>query len=269
MPAIDPSRLRHQIEHVAEAFADPARLRSRTLDLLEFYASRVRAGSGGGRTGTVRSFGVPVAVMRALQQALQERAQAEPHDGAMAAEMLWAVPVLEARWLAVALLESQHVLSLPGWIAAWAETADDPQLVARLAVGPMRRVWIDAPDLFWQSAAANLAGEGPATTVTLLALEHLLPGLAADDLPRLFTILEASAIPQAGEAWRAYLEMMRALVRRSPAETARFLVDAIEGSRPAAPRVARQLLAEFPTRQHEALREALRPGETTRARRVR
>jgi len=262
MPAVELSRLQHQLDHVTEVFGDPARLRSRCLDLLDFYAVRVRPGSSGGRTGTVRSLGVPAAVMRALQQALVGRADADSYAGAMAAETLWATPVMESRWLAISLLERQPLASLPDWIATWSETAEDPQLLERLAVGPQRRLWRGDPDLFWRAAADDLHADGAPTTVALLALEEIVPDLNPDDLPRVFAVLEAAPVPVSGEAWRAYLEVVRVAARRSPPETARFLVDQIEHARPGATRVARQTLSDFPPRQREALREALRLGET-------
>ena len=262
MPAVELSRLEQQIGHVAEVFGDPARLRSRCLDLLDFYAVRVRPGSSGGRTGTVRSLGVPAAVMRALEQALVVRAEADPYAASMAAETLWTTPVMESRWLAISLLERQPLDSLPDWIATWSETAEDPHLLERLAIGPARRIWRDDPDLFWSTTAANLMSDGPPTTVALLALEQILPDLNPDDLPRVFAVLEAAPVPAAGEAWRAYLEVVRVAARRTPHETARFLVDAIEHARPGATRSARQTLGDFPPRQREALRQALRLGES-------
>ena len=69
-------------------------------------------------------------------------------------------------------------------------------------------------------------------------------------------------MPLSGEAWRAYLEVVRAAARRSPPETARFLVDEIEHARPGATRLARQTLSDFPPRQREALRQALRLSDT-------
>jgi hypothetical protein len=179
----------------------------------------------------------------------------------MAAEALWTPPVLEARWLAVALLELQPVASLPEWVVGWSETAEDPELVERLAAGPMRRVWRGAASLFWTAAEANLQASGPAATVTLLALRDIVPELAPDELPRVFELLDRSPVPPAGEGWRAYLGVVGACGRRSPPETARFLVDSIEHARPGATRVARRLLPDFPPRHRDALRQALRLTE--------
>ena len=263
MPAIDPSRLERQIAHVMEVFDDPRRLHARCLDLLEFYAARVRQGANAGRVGSLRSLGVPSAVTRRLQQALVERALRAPYAGAMAAETLWSSPVLEGRALAVALLECQPVAALPDWVTAWSHTAADPHLLETLAAGPMRRLWRERQDLFWAAVALDLTAEDASTTVALLALEQVIPDLEPDDLPRLFAALEASPVPGAGEAWRAYVAAVRVAVRRSPSEAARFVVDEIEHARPGASRLARQILADFPPRQREAVRQALRLGETS------
>jgi hypothetical protein len=261
MPAIDPSRLEQQIARVTEVFGDPARLRSRCLDLLEFYASRIRPNYSVGRTGTVRSLGVPAPVMRRLEQALGEKAIADSYAGAMAAEILWATPVMETRWLAIGLTEHQPLTSLPDWIAAWSQSAEDPQLLERLAAGPMRRLRDGDPELFWRTEAAHLSYQDSASTVALVALQQTIPALEADGLPRVFALLGSTPVPTAGESWRAYLEVLKAAAHRSSPETARFLVDEIEHARPGATRVARQLLADFPPSQRSAVRDALRLSE--------
>jgi hypothetical protein len=261
MPAVDPSRLERQIDLVLQVFPDPERLRYRCLDLLEFYASRVRTAAPDGHTGGVRSLGVPASVIRALQQALVRKAAAEPHPGAMAAEALWATPVMEARWLAIALLETRPAADLPSWVEAWSETAEDPQLLERLATGPVGVIRRSDPEGFWRAVASDLAGEGEARTVAALALCDAVPSLADADLPRLFRVMAEAPIPEAGEAWRAYLGLIRAAARRTPSETARHLADEIERARPGATRLARQTMADFPPRERDALRRALRLGE--------
>ena len=262
VPAIDPTRLEKQVGRVTEAFAEPSRLRRRCLDVLEFYASRVRqSGEGGGRTGAGRSLGVPVAVLRELERVLRVSAAADSHAAAMAAEALWATPVQEARLLAIALLDRQPVDDLPSWVQAWVQTADDSLLLERLASGPLRHLRQDNLDLFWQTLAAYIQSRAPSqVTIGLLALQDAVAGVDAGDLPRVFALLAQAPPPQAGEAWRAQVEVLREIARRSPAEAARHLVDEIERGRPGSTRLTRQVLNEFPPRQQEALRQSLRLG---------
>jgi hypothetical protein len=205
---------------------------------------------------------VPAAVLRALEQRLRRAAEADPHAGAQAAETLWATSVMEARWLAVGLLELQPIEKQPDWVMDWSETAEDAQLLERLASGPLTRLRALDAEVFWTTVAAGLAADGPPTTLALIALRDVLPNLDADELPRVFAELEAAPVPLAGEAWRAYVEVVQAAARRSPPETARFLVDEIENSRPGSTRLARQTLADFPPRQRESLRYALRLTES-------
>ena len=261
MPAIDPSRLEKQVAGVMEAFAEPSRLRSRCLDVLEFYASRVRLSGGEGRTGAGRSLGVPAAVLRELERGLRASAAADSHAAAMAAEILWATAVQEARLLAIALLERQPVDELPSWVQAWVQTADDSLLLERLASGPLRHLRQEDLALFWQTLAVYLQSRAPSqVTIGLLALQDAVGGVDAGDLPRVFVLLSQAPPPQAGEAWRAQVAVLREAARRSPAEAARYLVDEIERARPGATRLTRQVINEFPPRQQEALRQSLRLG---------
>ena len=260
MPAVDPSRLEKQVGRVLEAFSEPSRLRSRCLDVLEFYASRVRLSGGReGPSGAGHSLGVPAPVLRELERGLRSSAAADAYAAAMAAETLWATPVQEARLLAIALLERQPVEDLPGWVRAWVQTADDSLLLERLACGPLRHLRQRNVGLFWETLASYFESRAPSqVTIGLLGLQDALADVDAAALPRVFALLSQAPPPQAGEAWRAHVALLRQAARRSPAEAARYLVDEIERARPGAARLTRQVMDEFSPRQQEAIRQALR-----------
>ncbi len=264
MPAVDPSRLDKQVEYVMEAFAEPRRLRSRCLDVLEFYASRVRLARAETPGGTSRPLGVPVAVLRELERGLASAAEDDAYAAAMAAETLWATPVYEARLLAIGVLEGQPVEDLPGWVAGWAQTANDSLLLERLATGPLRRLRRIGGELFWSSLADYFDSREPAqVTVGLLALQDAVPELDTAELPRVFNLLIQAPSLRTGEAWRAQVAVLRETARRSPSEAARFLVDEMDRARPGAARLARQILDEFPPGHQEALRQSLRKVATS------
>ena len=259
MPAVDTSRLDKQVGRVMEAFAEPSHLRSRCLDVLEFYASRVRHARAETPGGMSRSLGVPAAVLRELERGLASSADADAYAAAMAAETLWATPVYEARLLAIGLLERQPAENLPGWVASWALTANDSLLLERLASAPLRRLRRSGGEIFWTSLADYFESRQPAqVTIGLLALQDAVREVDAADLPRVFGVLSRAPSLPAGEAWRALVAVLRETARRSPSEAARYLVDEIERARPGAARLARQILNEFPPVQQEALRQSLR-----------
>lgn len=258
MPAIDQARLEQQVADVVAAFDDPARLRHRVLDLLEFYASRVRPTSPAGRLGAVRSLGVPTPVMRAIENGWRPRAVSDRLAAAMAAETLWTAPVLEARLLAIALLREQSADQVPAWAEAWSHTAEDPVLLEALA-GCLQTLHRVDKEGFWAALARYLATpRGPEIVLGLRALESCGEALWAEEIPRALELLAGMHPPTAGEAWRAHVATLRALAQRSPPETARFLVDEMERARPGAGRLARQLLEDFPPLEQEALRRSLR-----------
>ncbi|HSR48710.1 MAG TPA: hypothetical protein VLL77_12080 [Anaerolineales bacterium] len=259
MPAIDQARLDRQIQDIVAAFGDPARLRYRVLDLFEFYASRVRPATPASGAGVLPSLGVPAPVLRAVEAALRARALDDRLAAGMAAEALWTGPVVESRLVAITLLEIQPPEDLPPWVEAWAQTAGDASLLERLAGGPMRIVHRLAPERFWEATGANLAsGHGAVVILGVRSLEASIDDMDAGELPRAFEALGGMTPPEAGEAWRAEVALVRALARRSPPETAQFLVDQIEQARPGATRIARQMLEAFPALERDALRRSLR-----------
>jgi hypothetical protein len=216
MPAVDPARLRKQVSLVTEALTDPSRLRSRCLDVLEFYASRVRPGGGVVRGGQGRSLGVPTPVLRELERALLASARADTHAGAMAAETLWAAPIQEARLLAVALLEVQPADDLPGWVLAWSQTAGNSQLLQRLACGPLRLLRSVRSELSGRRWRHLRVGR-PATGDDQSACRQGAVGdVDTADLPRLFGLL-SRAPPQAGgvRRWRSSRAARRPRKRRA------------------------------------------------------
>ena len=93
MPAIDPNRLRRQIEELRLQVGDPSGLRRSVVRLVEEYSDRTR------RQGR-RESTVPGSVHRSVLQALQEALGNDPDAAAQAAEALWRAETTEAKLLA-------------------------------------------------------------------------------------------------------------------------------------------------------------------------
>lgn len=259
MPAVNPERLEAQLDGVVQAFPDPGRLVRRCTELVEFYASRVRATGRTNRSGSIRSLDVSASVLGVVERRLLEAAAADRYAGAMAAEALWKTPLLETRLLAIGLLAQRPIEDLADRVSTWAATADDDRLLDRLAGGPLLRLSRQAPDRFWlaltewfESRPTRLAG------LAWLALAAAIPDLDPAALPRAFEAMEGAPPAVAGEAWRGRVGALEAAARRSPPETARFLVDQLEAGRPGAALLARHLLPGFPAAEQAALRAALR-----------
>jgi hypothetical protein len=91
----------------------------------------------------------------------------------------------------------------------------------------------------------------------LLALAAAVLERSFEDVPAVFRLLAAIQAPARSPVERAMSALLQALARRSPAETARFLLDAVRGGWPGAENLVRQSLAAFPERQRAALNRAL------------
>jgi hypothetical protein len=259
LPAVDPERLRNQIGRVVAVFDDPPRFRFRCLELLEFYESRVRPTAFGSASVGIRALGVPTAVLRDLEAELRSAAEADTYAGAMNAETLWTAPVVEARLLAIAIVETQPASGISDWVGAWADTAEDPLLIDRLARGPLRSLHAADGLGYWSALRGYLESRSaPRVTLAMDSIGELAAELPDDELAEVFAALGAARLPGTGESWRALVEMMRRLAARTPAETAQHLIDAMAAARPNAARLARQTLDAFPGRQRQALRRELR-----------
>jgi hypothetical protein len=79
------------------------------------------------------------------------------------------------------------------------------------------------------------------------------------DLHRAFEALRLLPRSLRGEARSALGDLLEALARHSPAETTRFVLDAIESDLPGIDRLARPILAALPPAQRDRLAAALSP----------
>jgi hypothetical protein len=255
---------------LAEHFDQPPAYLRSLYHLMDFYADRARRpGQSGLPSPLVAAYNVRPPVLRQIVQELIPLVQADPEQGLALCDALWEQPVLEFRTLAAMLLGQ-----LP---------TDPPERITARA-----RTWI-APDLephlikiVLVHALARLRQEQPAVLVRLfqdwiessdkfhqqLGLQALLPLIrdpGFENLPVFFRTIQPLA-RQAPPVLRPdLLDVLEALAKRSPTETAYFLRQTLET--PDAldtPWLIRQLMHAFPPENQSALREAMKNRETAR-----
>jgi len=249
MPAIDPARLSREIQTVTMAFDQPAELLARVLALLDFYADRVlRPGAHAARRAPQRSFATPAPVIQSLRQALGREAAVQPEWAWEAASRLWAAGYHETMLLAAAVLEPQTDARAAAWIEE------------RLRAGlddPSRQVLASTAWRGWRAADLNgflalievwIAGRDPdRQAFAYLALEAAAREIPSDALASLIDLLYRLPSPRHPGVQQARLEMLRALVERSPGEVAAYLVHRHERGASGSQRDLRTLLDRFPT----------------------
>ncbi len=269
MPAIVLSRLRQQASLLAGHFHQPPAFSRSLHHLLEFYADRTqRSGQSGAPAPLLSAFNAPLPVLRQIVIELAPLAEAGPAFALALCDELWKEGYLEYRLLAISLLgkiplgpPDPIILRIDRWAqASYNEERmltqilqqglarlrqEDPQQVLKLVEN-----WLNDQDLTCQKLG-------------LRALPPLFFTSIAENLPVILRLI-TPFVRSAPAALRPdILEVVIALVRLSPKETAHFLRYNLEMEADAA-WLVRQCLPEFPAEAQESLRTSLRSLEKPR-----
>ena len=223
MPAIDPNRLRRQIEELRLQVGDPSGLRRSIVRLVEEYSDRTR------RQGR-RESTVPGSVHRSVLQALQEALANDPDAAAQAAEALWRAEPTEAKLLAAGLLGPQHGSFAADLAERWATQGPPAKVieaVGEFALTGWRR---GDPGEFLQRAQTWLGDRN--RLLALYSLRSAVRDPEFEDLPAVFQLLSGLAGGVRGESKRAFVQLIHALEARAPRETARFLDEEVQTGDP-------------------------------------
>lgn len=264
MPAISPARLKQQAALLSEHFDDPAAFVRSLHHLLEFYAERVhRPGQAGEPPPLLSAYKVRLPVLRQIVLELAPLAEADPQAGLALCDALWEQPVLDFRLLAAGLLgkipcaDPEPPLAR---IQAWIRPDVEARLVDTLfnqGIACLRKqqpvilvelaeAWLDEKDLFYQQLGLRL-------------LVPLIQDPDFENLPVFFRLIHDLTRSSPARLRPDVLDILEALARRSPTETAYFLRQtAAMPNSPTAAWFIRQSLAAFPAATRESLRQVSR-----------
>jgi len=264
MPAILPARLRQQAALLVEHFDQPAAFVRSLHHLLEFYADRTyRPGKGVTPPPLLQAYNVRPPVLRQVLLELTPWGEEYPLQGLALCDALWEQPYLEFRQLAAYLLGS-----LPASVAGeailrvrqWSKGGLEPRLVEALLIQGLARLRREAPDQVLELVESWLAEE--ALLDRQLGLRALLPlvqEVSFNNLPVFFRLLQPLARNVPATLRPDLLDILIAMARRSPYETAYFLRQNLD--LPDAgdmPWLIRQVAPEFPPDVERSLRDAAR-----------
>jgi|Deesub1362A_J573_1020465.scaffolds.fasta_scaffold02986_2 hypothetical protein len=258
MPAVDPRRLDRALANLQEQVADPPAARRAIIDLLEFYAKRVRRGSHLlAHASAERAYQAPPAVMGALERALLGALQPRRELAAPLAEELWEEGSLEARSLAsslVCLLPPSDALA---WVEGKAQRQGTSASMHALAACAASVLADEGPGRAIRRLRAWLAAAGGLRRLALAALAGLVEKGGDEWIPPVMRTLKGLAVAAERAERRALAEIIVALSRQSPQETTRWIMDGLrEGW--LSPLVVRAALPGLPESQRMMIRPMLR-----------
>jgi hypothetical protein len=271
VPAIQPALLKQQAALLADHFSDPPAYIRSLHYLLDFYSDRSRhPGATTNPAPILTAYKVRPPVLRTLLLELVPLAVGDPEQGLALSDALWNEPYLEFKLLAAMML---------------GEIPPEPPdtIVQRLKSWLSSDVELSLSSIVLESSCSRLRNEHPRAMVALirdwldqrnpfyqqLALRALLPLIEHPEflnVPVFFRIIQPLAASVPTGLKPDLLDVIAALARRSPSETAYFLEKTLLLSEaPDTAWLIRQSLEEFPAVLQKNLRKAERSASERRS----
>jgi len=252
MPAVNPTRLRFQIDSLMAHYSDPAAFHLALNNLFELYANRaLRFGDSTGLRPMMPLYQLPAPVSRQLEVDLERVVNEDPEPALPLADELWPDPYYETRLVAITLLglyplsDPQPILDrLNQWIAPNLDLSLLPKLFSngtRHLQEKFPDVWERYLETYLQSDDAQRVGVG------FLGLAEGLHNPQFQNLPALFRLISPFVRSPQPETIRELAHLLRALAGVSPNETGYFLrqILSVSGS-PELKRLVNDSLPGFP-----------------------
>ena len=264
MPAIQPARLKSQVDGLMSHFHAPDAFIRELHLILDFYADRTRRpGLTGKPKPLIRSYNVPRQVLRSIETGLLALIEANPDDALALADALWADAWFEGRRLAIDILGAlplSQADAVMERVQGWGKPCKDEDLTEMLLARGTARLRTEAPDAFLQQIERWFTAPDAATRRLGL---RAIPGLAAnpkfENLPILYRLLTSLLRDAESSLEGGLLRAVQALAQRSPQETAYFLQQILQTPhQPGVEIIVRRSLGRFPAPLDETLRATLR-----------
>ncbi len=263
MPAVELFRLRYQINGLIECFNDPLRFRSALKDLLETYSNHAyHAGQAVQPQSLLPTYRVPPLITHTLELELSKTCQELPSEALEAVQVLWEDSYLETRMLATTMLgaiPASHASEVLQKVRAWAKSTENFRMLDALFLKGTATLRRSASELLlglieeWlDSSRAELQ------TLGLRALTPLISDRSFENLPAVFTLISPLLQTAPNPLLTDILVTLKAMVNRSPTETAYILRQALNlATGPNTARLIRRCLPIFEATQQDSLRKAL------------
>lgn len=264
MPAIQPAVLRQQAALLAEHFDQPIAFQRSLRHFLELYADRAhRSGQLGIPPPLSPAYYVRPPVLRQVLIELKPLIGDFPEQALLLCDALWMDDYYEFRILAIRILgqvtprPQERVLQR---VREWIQSQPEKRLVGAIIQEGCSRLrdeqvqaylelvesWISQPNSYYQQ----------------VGLSSILPVVESGtftNLPVIYRLLQplVYSIPPAIK--QEIIDLLRALARNSPYETAYFLRQNLTNfENPGYPFLVRQVLDDFPYDLQESLKEEVR-----------
>ena len=252
MPAVNPTRLRFQIEELMQDFASPSEFHRKLCDLFSLYANlSLRYGDSTEVKPLIPIYNLPAPVIRQLQIDLNLRVSEDPHSALNLADELWQDSHYEVKQTALFILGIVPV-ETPNPIIErledWLSPKLDAVLIRSLFTLGTRRIQENYPQI-WEGFIKSFLDKGNPEDLSI-GLKGLAEGLKNENfsnLPAVFRLVSPIIQHPDRKNFRDLEELIRILAEKSVIETGHFLKQAFSVSdSPEMRRLIKQCLGFFP-----------------------
>jgi len=265
MPAIQLARLKKQAARLADVFHDPPAFRGALFEVLDYYADRTRRHGQAGEPPPLRTaYNVPAPVIRQIVKELSVFAANYPESSLSLCDYLWGQAYFEENLLAAHLLGHTRLANpepVLERVHNWLASKPESRLVKAILEYGLAGIRQSAPEQFVRALEGWVKGANPyQKQVGLKAMLLLIDQPGFDDLNFIFRLINPLIRSSPAEIQADAIDVLRALARHTPVETAynlRVILDTSEGLNNAAWFI-RRTLKYFPPHVQIQLRAALR-----------
>ncbi|MBG0770679.1 MAG: DNA alkylation repair protein [Anaerolineaceae bacterium] len=228
MPAVNPTRLRFQVEALMSNYSDPAAFHLALNNLFELYANRaLRFGDSTGLRPMIPLYHLPAPVSRQMEVDLERVVSADPEPALPLADELWQDPYYETKLVAIVLL-GLYPLTDPKPILDrlenWLKPGLDLSLFPKLFSHGTRHLQKDFPTVWENYLETFLRSDDPEkVSVGFLGLAEGLSDPQFQNLPALFRLISPFVRDPQPATSRELAHLLRSLAGVSPTETGYFL----------------------------------------------
>ena len=255
MPAIEPARLKMQIEALMEVFHQPELFAHTTNELFSQYANRTQR-PGQMETGRtlLPTYNTPQPVIQTVLIAAKPYAENKPEEALACSSALWNIAMLESRLLAaqllgIASLDPAFNSQAMAYLDKWCQETDDDAFRKRMIEEVIQRLGVQAPRLILDHVREIFIRTGGTYMKSALEmLTALVNTPTFHNLPAVFTIAGQAVRNPDPRCTPQTLDLIKAIVHRSPQEGAFFLQQAVQaGPNPDTHWLVRQALPDLPS----------------------
>jgi len=264
VPAIQPARLRHQAALLTQHFHEPEAFIRGLHYLFDFYADRTQhPGLSSRPSPLIDAYNVRPQVLRLIILEISPLVIEDPEQGLVLCDTLWKEPFLEFKSMGAILLGQippNPAQRITDQAKTWIAPDLEEYTLGLILDHGLARIRLENPQMLIQLIQTWLEDSDPFYRIIgLRTLLTLIEHPKYENLPVAYGLLQSFARSAPSVLRADLLDVLAALARRSPQETAYFLRQTL--STPGAEDTAwliRQILSEFPPEIRENLRMTLK-----------